>query len=428
MLPPFVRRYLDTRAVRPPWFLEGHSGSVFTGAIVIPALAEEDHLFATLAALGKQHISLLGRFLTVVVINHRADAHRGQKDDNLRTLQRLAAECPPGLPLAWVDAASPGRELPPGEGVGLARKIGCDLALERFDWGALSPLILFLDADTLVDSDYLSAVVRHFERAREGGAVLPFAHGDGDDPARHAAIVHYELFLRSYVLGLSLAGSPYAFHTIGSTVACRAEAYVRAGGMNRRLAGEDFYFLQQLAKTAGVAPVRGTVVRPSPRPSGRTPFGTGQSVAAQLAGEEGVAFYHPRVFGILASWLEGAAQALSANGEGLLAIAGRADPEVARFLSAERFPAAWERIRRTCRGEDALLRAFHVWFDGLKTLRLIHHLSAFHPRCSPEEALPPLLAWAGLPVPPRGEEQLEILRDVQGAGGNSVFTDRGELV
>jgi len=47
---------------------------------------------------------------------------------------------------------------------------------------------------------------------------------------------------------LQQAGSPYAYHTIGSAFACRAEAYIAAGGMNRRHAAEDFYFLQQLAK------------------------------------------------------------------------------------------------------------------------------------------------------------------------------------
>jgi hypothetical protein len=52
-------------------------------------------------------------------------------------------------------------------------------------------------------------------------------------------------------------------------MACRASAYVAAGGMNRRLAGEDFYFLQQVHKTSGVAALYGTTVHPSPRSSQR---------------------------------------------------------------------------------------------------------------------------------------------------------------
>lgn len=425
MIPRFVRRYLDTRAAGSPWRLDGPAG-LFAGAVIIPALAEEAHLFAVLDSLGKQPPSLLGRFLTIVVVNNRADAPAGLREDNLRTLGRLAAgDFPSGLALARVDAASPGRELPPGEGVGLARKIGCDLALERLDWRE-DPLLLFLDADTFVDPDYLAATLRHFERAREGGAVLPFAHGNGETPAHHAAIVRYELYLRSYVLGLSLAGSPYAFHTVGSTIACRAEAYVRAGGMNRRLAGEDFYFLQQLAKTAGVAQLHGTIVHPSPRPSVRAPFGTGQKVAAQLAGETELAFYSPEIFRLLALWLEGAAEGIGreAGSDALLDVAAGVDPQIAAFLAAEGFAPAWERIRKSCRGPAPLLRAFHVWFDALKTLRLIHHLCAVHPRSSPEQAVPPLLAWAGL-APPHGEEELlDFLREIQGRDGNRGLRSR----
>lgn len=422
-LPAFLRRYLCTRAISGPWSLEGCCADGFAAAVVVPALAEERHLFATLDALADQPHPLRSRVLAVVVINHRADTDPSMKEDNRRVLQRLqAGEGGGGMPLAWVDAASPGRELPPGQGVGLARKIGCDLALARLDWSA-PPLLVFLDADTLIAPDYLPAIFRHFGTTREGGGILPFAHQTGATPAEEDAIVRYELFLRSYVLGLSLAGSPYAFHTVGSTIACRAEAYVRCGGMNRRLAGEDFYFLQQLAKTAGVAPVAGTAVRPSSRPSERTPFGTGRSVARQLAGEEGASFYHPQTFRILAAWLQGAQAILpAADGDRLLKAAEEADPQVARFLAAEGFPAAWERIRRTSRG-DSLPKAFHGWFDALKTLRLIHHLCPFHPRCSPGEGIPPLMAWAGVTAASCAKEQLRIIRRMQGVSSeNSRFT------
>lgn len=414
MAPSFLLRYLKARAASGPWRLEGGADRPFAGAIVIPALAEAEHLFATLRTLEAQPPEFRERFLTVVVVNHRSDADSLKKADNLRTLERLAAgEGNAELPLAWVDAVSPGRELPAGEGVGLARKIGCDLALGRLDWGGTPPLLLFLDADALVDPRYLPAVVRHFETAPEGGGVLPFAHRPGETPAHQAAIARYELFLRSYVFGLSLAGSPYAFHTVGSTIACRAEVYVRSGGMNRRLAGEDFYFLQQLAKTAGVAEVRGTVVRPSPRVSDRAPFGTGRSVGRHLAGEEEVSFYRPEVFRLLGSWLKEAAAELAAGGGGLPEVAGRAHPVVADFLAAEGFPESWERIVRNARG-SARARAFHGWFDGLKTLRLVHRLCGVYPRCRPEEAVPPLLAEAGLPALRDVGGQLALMRSLQG--------------
>jgi len=414
--PASVARYLGSRAVAGPWSIEGNDRRDFSGAVVIPALAEGVSLFATLASLAANPHELLQRFLVLVVVNHRPDADPADQADNRALLRRLATGdgVPPGLNLAWVDAAAPGRELPAkGGGVGLARKIGFDLTLARFDYRD-APILVSLDADTLVRPNYLEALTRHFAAAPQGGAVIPFAHQPGATPAEEAAIVRYELFLRHYVLGLSLAGSPYAYHTVGSALACTASAYVKAGGMNRRVAGEDFYFLQQLAKTSGVAQLRGTTVHPSPRPSGRTPFGTGRSVARLLAGErESVRFYPPEAFAILGRWLDLVA-ADQEEKESLQARAQELSPGLAEFLRVEGFDETWSRLRRQNRTRQPLLRAFHGWFDALRSLRLIHHLCASgHPRVEAEQAIPPLLRRCGAEPPADAAGQLQLLRALQ---------------
>ncbi len=302
---------------------------------MIPALAEETSLYSTLDSLAANPPEILTRFLAVVVVNHPIDAGDTIKEENRRTLCRLPGAAA-GLPLAWVDAASPGRELPVGEGVGLARKLGFDLVLERLAWGSAPPLLIALDADTLVRPDYLAAIEDHFRRVPEGGAIVPFCHQRGETPEQDRAIAHYELFLRSYALGLALAGSPYAFPTVGSAMACRADAYLQAGGMNRRAAGEDFYFLQQLVKTAGVAPLRGTVVRPSARSSRRTPFGTGRSVARLLAGGQGLDFHQADSFRLLGGWLALADAAWQAPANGHSAGGARAFPRPGQLPGAGR--------------------------------------------------------------------------------------------
>lgn len=416
MMPASVCRYLATRAVSGPWTLTGGERRDFAGAVVIPALAEGDNLPATLASLAANPAPLLADFLVVLTVNHRADAAPADRADNLATLQGLAAGgLATGLHLHWVDAASPGRELPPGEGVGLARKIGLDLALSRLDWRR-SPLLVSLDADTLVDTGYLPAVVDHFQQRAAGGALIPFRHRPGADPAEEAAIGRYELFLRHYVLGLALAGSPYAFHSVGSALACRAEAYARAGGMNRRRAGEDFYFLQQLAKTCGVAPLAGTVVRPSSRASHRVPFGTGRSISRLLAGEsDAVQFYHPHCFRVVAECLQLVAGHLLAPAEELIDRAEGVAAGLGEYLQREGFLTVWPRLQRNHPRPEARLQAWHGWFDGLKTLRLIHHLSAGpFPRCEPLAAVPPLLRQAGIEPAAALPGLLEQLRRLQG--------------
>ena len=410
-----------SRALSGPWRIEGCTEGGFGGAVVIPALAESATLFATLCSLACNPQEVCERFLVLVVVNHREDALPSDKADNLATLTRLAAggRQLSRLKLGWVDAASPGLELPlKGGGVGLARRIGLDLALTRLHAYSPDPLLICLDADTLVRPDYLTALLRHFEQSTCGGAVIPFLHQQGHSPQADMAIMRYELFLRSYVLGLSLAASPYAFHSVGSAMACRASAYVKIGGMNSRSAGEDFYFLQQLARTVGIAQVAGTVVYPSPRASHRVPFGTGRSVSRMLAGGDGeLLFYQTDCFRVLGEWLALVSSHTDVAGNLLLKQAGEGSPELAEYLDTIAFREIWPKLQKNNPGRTALLPAFHGWFDGLKSMKLIHPLSAArYPRCEPEKTLPDLLQWGRLDAVSGLEQQLDVLRRLQLGG------------
>lgn len=414
-LPVSVQRYLEKKGLGSPWRLEGNSRCDFQGAVIIPALAESDSLFATLDSLQANPAALLDQFLLVVVVNHRPDASAGDKQDNHRTLRKLSEKAAYLPNLAWIDAASEGLELPlKTGGVGLARKLGFDLALERLDWQG-SQILATLDADTLVRDDYLPALWEHFATSVNGGAVVPFCHPLAGDMAEQQAIIAYELYLRSHVLGLQLAGSPYAFHTVGSTMVCRARDYVRAGGMNRRQAGEDFYFLQQMAKTSGISEVAGTVVYPSARISHRTPFGTGRSVA-QLAAETDPAklYYDPRCYGVLGQWLQMVTECWHSDARELLTRSVAISAALEEFLVQEKFQDVWPGLCRNHGDAKMRLASLHGWFDGLKTTRLIHHLThGGWPRLTAIQALPELFLKAGLPTSNDPEQQLIALRRQQ---------------
>lgn len=421
MIPKEIAKYLSSRAVNGPWKISGSPRGTFAGAVVIPALAESKNLLATLRSLAQNPPELVSRFLVLVVVNNREDTPQADKDDNRNTLELLNREASSltALRLGWIDAASPGSELPAKKGgVGLARKIGFDLALPLLDFRGPEPILVALDADTLVQSDYLSALTEHFRSTATGGAVLDFCHQEGATLQEQQAIRRYELFLRVYVLGLSRAGSPYAFHTIGSAMACTATAYAGMGGMNTRLAAEDFYFLQHLKKTSGISSVAGTQVLPSARASHRVPFGTGRSISRLLAGEEStVLFYQHECFAILGNWLELVASHLHACGQDLAQLAGRISLELEQYLDQAGFVEAWEKLRKNSRDQAALLCAFHAWFDGLRTLKLIHHLSdTRYLRKAPEEALAPFLHWAGLEPLDDPDAQLSLLRSLQSTG------------
>jgi hypothetical protein len=216
-----------------------------------------------------------------------------------------------------------------------------------------------------------------------------------------SAICGYEIFLRAYVIGLSFAGSPYAFHSIGSTMACTAQAYLDVRGMNRRRAAEDFHFLNKLAKLGKIGSIENTTVFPSSRMSARVPFGTGRSMRRFLGGEaDEYRLYHSQIFVILRQWLAEMEADPDKDSESILAAAQKIHPVLKGYLTLSRFTIDWPLIRRNCSDAEHLRRQFHVWFDGLKTLRLVHHLSrSVFPPVSISEGLKDLLDRMGQSIP-----------------------------
>lgn len=409
------------------WHLEGDTAPCAI-AVVIPALGEGEQLWATLASVAENPQSRLRETVVVVVINSRADSAADLVQQNLIDLEYVRCHggnhardhgagggCRFGaLRLAWVDATTPQRQLPvKNGGVGLARKIGCELVLAQL---AENGILVQLDADTLVDTNYLSAIAAAFAFHTCHAAVIPYRHQNTTDIRALSAINHYELYMRCHTLGLALAGSPYAYHSIGSTIACRKQSYLKAGGMNCRSAGEDFYFLQQLAKTSGVGHLRGTVVRPAARISQRTPFGTGQVIHQLCHGATEQLFYAPQCYLLLRRWLELVAKNLDEEGAVLLHQTRAIDMHLAQFVEQQHFVSIWQRLCATHRDHQRRLHAFHEWFDALKTLRCIKYLStSAYPMASASDHVPPLLHMAEITGGTGVEHWLQILQKHDGA-------------
>jgi hypothetical protein len=414
-------KYLKKRAELERWRLVSGSLDGITQVIVIPVLAEEAFLFHTLESLGANPAAELERTLIVCVVNNRRPPLSAPEEieENHRVLDLLDAAihgrpssqntslATQGLRLAYVDASSPGLELPEKDGVGLARKIGMDWAISIFSKSegtgkrtkSVVPVLISLDADTLVEPSYLPAIRSHFDETGAWAAVISYAHQTSGTETERAAILCYELFLRYHALGLHYAGSPYAFHTIGSAIACSADAYVAASGMNRRQAGEDFYFLQQLEKTGTVGHITDTTVHPSARASARTPFGTGRRVSSfPRQGDEAHLVYHPESYAILRRWLNVVKDGLGDDGGQLLAAARAIEPELTRFLKDQEFSRVWTRLQENTSNDDTLHAQFHRWFDGLRTLKLIHHLREHgYPEQNMLDSIVRLLEAVGLP-------------------------------
>ncbi len=420
-LPPVIRffvnrqlqKYLKNRATLSPWQIDGTTRTDFSGAVVIPALAERENLPATLNSLCLNPPEYLAQTLVVIIINNRTDISADQFDDNQKTLDWLRSKPYPQLNLAWIDASSPGLELPEKDGVGLARKIGFDASLQWLDW-KVEPLLISLDADTLVDQNYLRTIFDHFTLSLHRAAVIPFRHQSVSNLKQVNAIRHYELYLRSYLFGLQVAGSPYAYHSIGSTFVCRAEAYIRAGGMNRRCGGEDFYFLQQLAKTSGIAMVNGTVVHPSSRFSERVSFGTGRAVQGQVEeGEVLFNFVSVKEFKVLKEWLELINCQVDSSADQIHQHSLNISPVLHQFLAELNFVQVWQKLQNNHPTRKQRLAAFHDWFDALRTRQLLARIEG-DSNSPAVEIVAELLSWGGYKGVEKEVDQLKLLESLQG--------------
>ena len=194
-------------------------------------------------------------------------------------------------------------DLPPKHaGVGLARKIGMDEAVDRFEQLEKdNGIIICLDADTTVQHNYLIEIEAFFNQyPRKEALSIHFEHpleGEIFEERVYTGITHYELFLRYYIEALRYAGYPFAFHTIGSAMAVRSKAYQKRGGMNRRKAGEDFYFLHKFISQNSLGELNSSWVIPSPRASEKVPFGTGRAIKGWLESTASIyPAYHPQIF------------------------------------------------------------------------------------------------------------------------------------
>jgi hypothetical protein len=334
--------------------------------------------------------------LVVVVLNARADSPAAVHLTNAAARTRIAALCgartisaDPEVHLAdhaagkvlVIDRASDGRYLPAGQGVGLARKIGCDLVLALHANGRIaSPWIHATDADTLLPPDYFDQVAA-LDPDVTSAAIYFFEHVFSDDEELARAGRLYEISLRYDTLGLAWAGSPYAYENMGSCLAIPASAYAAVGGFPMTNAMEDVTILNALAKIGRIERLGGAPVRLDGRISTRVPVSTGQALSAIVnrpGAADAYALPHPLAFAHLAAWLRmlGVLARRRDEVSAALATLPRNSPFFRADLLEEAldemgaFAAAREAIREPA-DERTTLHRLHRWFDLFRTRRLL---------------------------------------------------------
>lgn len=276
----FADRYIQNNIVYPPFIKEEVPPSLFM-VIVIPCLNEPE-IIRTLESLWAcEQIDSLCE--VIVAVNDSESSPEEVKDFNNGTYLQLLAwkkkKDRRNLALYPIYAPSVQAKF---AGAGMARKIGMDEAIRRFNAvNRPDGIIVSLDSDCLVSSNYLIRIETVFSGNKSCfAATINFRHRfeEMNDPRQEMGIHLYEDYLHYYKQALDFAGFPNSIYTIGSAFAVRAEAYMKQGGMNRRQAGEDFYFLHKLTKSGRLTEINDAFVYPSGRVSNRVPFGTGAAM------------------------------------------------------------------------------------------------------------------------------------------------------
>jgi len=262
--------------------------------------------------------------------------------------------------------------IPDKQGVGLARKIACDIACQLiYDNKILSPWIHNTDADVDLPADYLGATLQlHDDTA---AALYPFSHKINPQNKSQRSLQLYEYSLHYYVEALSWATSPYTFHSIGSTLLLHHKYYALARGFPRRAAGEDFYLLNKLKKIGEIQSLSKPVISLSGRSSSRVPFGTGPAINKinELKNSEtDYLFYHPQCFFYLKRWLS----LLPALWQGNELDELLNDKLLFNSLVDIGVNKSISHARENSKDQAGFNKHMHNWFDSFKTLKLIHNL------------------------------------------------------
>lgn len=312
-------------------------------------------------------------------------------EDNRRCLQMIEDFGRNGHRVHIIDRSSPGKGWPEKkQGVGQARKAVMDYIASI---ATPDEIIVSIDADTVYPPEYFKTIKETLgEYTQATGLCVPYHHPLSGDQLADRCMLRYEIYMRAYALNLLLTGNPYAFTAIGSAMATQVKTYRKLGGLTPFQAGEDFYFIQKLAKNGPLLTWVPTKAYPAGRFSDRVIFGTGP---AMIKGREGdwssYPVYHPSLFSPVRQTFE------------LFPALYKKDittPMDAFFEKTYGAVNIWESLRNNARTPEIFSRACMQKVDGL---RILQFLKMHQPnlRISDEESLNDLLRLL-----PEGEKLL----------------------
>ena len=365
----FAESYLRKQK-QPSCAMEMVPRSAFEMAVIIPCFNEPE-IGLTIQSLYQCKYPDI-QVAVIVVVNDADNSCQEIRDQNRRTIEELLEtdkSSPKWISLYVLNATG----LPlKHAGAGWARKIGMDWAVSAFHKNSCqNGVLVSLDADSLVEPNYLEVISQFYKNnPKAAGATLYFEH-PLTDGAQGKAIALYELYMRYYKHALEYAGFPHSIYTIGSCFTVTAKAYTAQGGMNRKKAGEDFYFLHKMVQFAPVGEINNTTVYPSARLSDRVPFGTGPVIRKYLEGNRELERTYPfKAFLVIKDFFANTAKFYSKDN--LTENDLSTNKVFVSFLKSTNFIADLNKLKANCASPDTFQkRLFHL-FNAFQILKWLN--------------------------------------------------------
>ncbi len=387
----YLRNYAEAESRDPAFPLKYH----YNYALVVPAYSE------SIGCIPLIMENIREGALVILIANAPPDDMEATQQFTREMLQKFPCEWSnrqlflleyaPLKSILLVDRCSEGRTIPKDHGVGLARKIGFDLAIKLICRGNIkSPWINTTDADVTLPQGYPN----HDSGSLVGASarLYPFSHIS--TPALGQATELYDLALHYYLEGLRYSGSPYAYHAIGSTMCVHYLSYAKVRGFPKKAAAEDFYMLNKLAKVGCIEILDSPVLDIQARLSDRVPFGTGHALQSIIRLGDPLReylYYNPEIFQVLRHWLEVIPEIWPNRShidiDFLTGKAGK-NREILRDCLTELglLRVVLDGLSQY-RSADTFVRYLHQWFDAFRTLKFVHLIRDRHLESVPLEAI-----------------------------------------
>ena len=264
-------------------------------------------------------------------------------------------------------------------GIGWARKT----LMDQISVNAKpNDLIISLDADTLFSPEYLESVLHNVRMNPSAAAFsIPYYHNlTGDEPLDRA-ILRYEIYMRAYAINLWRINNPYCFTALGSAIALPVWAYGAIRGITPKHSGEDFYFLQKLAKYGRIVHWNRERVYPAARLSDRVDFGTGPALIKGIAGNwDSYPIYPMELFRRVRETVECFPSLYETD----------IPTPMDDFLVTRKYGLPWEPLRKNARTLKQFVRSCHEKIDGLRILQFLKAAHSLYPTRD-EDALAELM-------------------------------------